>query len=115
MEKLTRKQLKGLGENLVGYYCGGNVYNHENIIQYINSKRYEELSKYSNKNNQIDKLKEHLQAITNTLDKYIITCNQIAYSCGTYGNTGQLVRYEIFDTTDNNDWILKDVFFTYYC
>ena len=115
MEKLTRKQLNNLAKDLKGFYCGGNVYNHESIVQYIASRHFEDLEKYVHEDNQVKKLIDYLTINTSNLDNFMIFHNQIAYSCGLYGNTGQLARYEIYDTTDKNDYILKDVFFTYYC
>ena len=47
-------------------------------------------------------------------DEFYITANQIAYSAGTYGNTAQLVKYDIIFNS-NNMTIKTFTFYTYYC
>jgi len=115
MIKLSRNNLKDLAKNLDAFYCGGNVYNHENITYHIQHKDIIKLNDYTNSNNQVYELIEYLANKTSTLnDKYYITANQIAYSAGTYGNTGQLVKYDIIFHS-NNMTIKTFTFYTYYC
>ena len=112
MIKLSRKELKELGEILNNsFYCGGNVYNHENITYYITHKEISKIDTYnSNLFMYLDNtLTEYLKD-TNT--NYYIISNQIAYSCGTYGNTGQIVKYNIVNEKTHD---IIDTFYTYYC
>ena len=51
--KQTRKDLKELAKSLGAYYCGGNVYNHENIQHYLERGNFEEVKKYASSNNDI--------------------------------------------------------------
>ena len=117
MIKLSKKQLKDLAINLNAYYCGGNVYTHENITYSISSRNFTQLLEYGNTKNDISKLINNLNERYN-INKlehgnlYSINANQIAYSCGTYGNTGQIVEYVIV-SRETNEVIYK--FYTYYC
>ena len=117
MIKLSKKQLKDLAISLNAYYCGGNVYNHENITHSISSRNFTQLLEYGNTKNDISKLINNLNERYN-INKlehgnlYSINANQIAYSCGTYGNTGQIVEYVII-SRETNEVIYK--FYTYYC
>lgn len=117
MIKITRKQLKDLATSLNAYYCGGNVYNHENITYCISRRNITRLKEYSNSKNDISRLINFLNERydINKLeygDLYSINANQIAYSCGDYGNTGQIVEYVII-SRKTNEVIYK--FYTYYC
>ena len=122
MTKTTKKQLKEIARSMGAYYCGGNVYNHENISYYLSSGDWENISKYVNdKYNEIGKLLEDLHNTYN-LDSFktynnnkglyrIFYKEQILYSAGVYGNSGQLRK---FDIVNNNDEIIHS-FYTYYC
>ena len=126
MIKLSKKQLKDLSVSLNAYYCGGNVYNHENIQYWLSCGDFESIEKLKNKNNDIERL---LQFLNNTYNLknlynyknnnniignylYCIIASQIAYSCGYYGNSGQLVECKVI-TKASNEVIYK--FYTYYC
>lgn len=109
--KTNKKQLKELATMLNAYYCGGNVYNHENIREYISNTNYDiqELNKYTNRNNNVYELIERLQkAIGNK--KYNVTSRLIAYSANVYGNSGQIFQYELYDING-----VFDTIYTYYC
>ena len=117
MVKMNKKDLKDLAISLGAYYCGGNVYNHENIAYYISAREFSNIAKYSNKNNQIGKMLDNLDNIYGLYNmeienKYSIVKNQIAYSCGIYGNSGQLIKYSVV-ARDTNEVIYN--FYTYYC
>ena len=75
-----------------------------------------ELNKYTTNNNQVYELIEYLASKTSMLnnDEFYITANQIAYSSGMYGNTAQLVKYDIVFHS-NNMTIKTFTFYTYYC
>lgn len=112
MIKLSKRDLKDLAQSLDAFYCGGNVYNHENIVHYIQSKDFDKLSNYN-----LHNLEGNIKYILNDLNinkndklSYVIATNQIAYSCGTYGNTGQIVKYIIINQGGNDR-----TFYTYYC
>lgn len=114
MEKLTKKNLKNTAESMGAFYCGGNVYNHENITYYLKHKQMDEIKKYANDNyNDINDLMDFLDnLLVGDLEQYNIWCNQIAYSAGAYGNNGQLRQYKVINK--ENDEIIRE-FYTYYC
>lgn len=101
--KTTKKQLKELATDLNAYYLGGNVYNYENCIYYINHKNMLDNLKESTKNNEIITTLSNID-FDNALDK------QLAYSAGVYGNTGQLHEIKLYKG-DN----VVDTIYTYYC
>ena len=43
MVKMTKKDLKDLSISLGAYYCGGNVYNHENIAYCISNREFSKI------------------------------------------------------------------------
>ena len=106
MIKLSKKQLKDLAISLNAYYCGGNVYTHENITHSISSRNFTQLLEYGNTKNDISKLINNLNKKYN-INKlehgnlYSINANQIAYSCGTYGDTGHTAEYVIVSRETN--------------
>ena len=122
MIKTSKKQLKEIAKSLGAYYCGGNVYNHENISEYLRQGNWMEISKYVNtKYNKIGDLLEDLHNSYN-LDNFKTYDNskglyridykeQLCYSAGTYGNSGQLRK---FDIVNNDDETIYS-FYTYYC
>lgn len=99
--KLTKTQLRTMAKNLKGVYCGGNVYNYENDIFYLNTDHVEK----ANKN-----IQDYLASLKIDLSKVNFLTYQVAYSVGTHGNSGQLHRVEIWQ---DNKVIYE--FFTYYC
>lgn len=111
MTKLTRKNLQEIAQSLGAYYCGGNVYNHENITYYIAHKDITKLNDYTNNKNQVYELMEHIAQQTKDLNNYFISTHLIGYSAGIYGNIAQLVKYDIIDNNSN----IINTFFTYYC
>ena len=105
--KMSKKDLKQMSENLGAIYCGGNVYNYENTIHYINSLYYDEnLSKLS------EEILLELYYYKFDKNKHYINSNQLAYSCGMYGNSGQLFKHTIYSRSDEK---IIGVFYTYYC
>lgn len=111
--ELTKKNLKELSESLGAYYCGGNVYNHENIQYYIRHKDIESVSKYiNNEYNDVQALVTLLnELLVGNKDNYTISDTQLAYSHGIYGNNGQIHKYTIY----NNDREIVREIYTYYC
>lgn len=126
MIKLSKKQLKDISKSMSAFYCGGNVYNHENITHWLSCGDFESIKKLENKNNDIIKLLNFLDNNYNLKKfynynnnnnlkgnySYYISASQIAYSCGYYGNSGQLVKYNIINKV-SNEAIFS--FYTYYC
>lgn len=128
--KISKKNLKELGNNLDGFYCGKDVYNYENIIYLINRLPYsnkedikgyreeiiKEIKKLINYNNCDKAVKysakynfiSRLEELKNN-DFFEIVTYQMAYSCGVYGNTAQLHKIEI--RTEKNE---TEIFYTYY-
>ena len=109
--KLSKKNLKELAISLDAYYCGGNVYNHENITEYVSNPKYNitKLNEYSKKDNDVYTLMERV-AKNRAVGKTFTCARLIAYSCGNYGNSGQLVKYDVSDING-----VIDTFYTYYC
>lgn len=104
--KLTKKKLRETGENFNAYYLGGNVYDYENIIYYLEQKQIENID-----NNNSIELKNYI-LINYKLEDINISSKQLFYSCGVYGNNGQLHKISIY----NKDWSkLIDTLFVYYC
>ena len=113
MEKLTKKQLKEISESMGAFYCGGNVYNHENITYYLEHKQMDELKKYINDYNNVNDLVDFLDnLLIGGVELYNIWSNQVAYSAGVYGNNGQLRQYKVINK--ETDEIIRE-FYTYYC
>ncbi len=115
MVKMNKKDLKDIAISLSAYYCGGNVYNHENIAYYLSNKEFDKVMQYANANNEISKLIDKLNKLyylPKFNDNYSIVKNQIAYSCGTYGNSGQLIKYSVIARNANE---VISTFYTYYC
>lgn len=106
--KVNKTQLKELSTTLGAYYCGGNVYTHENITYYI-THDYTKLNEYTNNKNDVYNIMEHIAEKTKNILNYYITSTFVAYSAGTYGNTGQLIKYDIINSND-----VVDTFYTCY-
>lgn len=110
--KLTKKELKKRAEYEEGYYFTGNVYSYENIINYLsqlawrtergrkteNKKRIKEIKTELLKNvnkNYINSLQDIVNNIeSSSHDNY--SMNQIYYSAGLYGNSGQLHLLKLY-------------------
>lgn len=110
--KLSKKELKRRAELEEGYYFTGNVYSYENVINYLgqlawrtergrkteNRKRIAEIKKELLKNinnNYFNSLKDIINNIeTIKHDNYSI--NQLYYSAGLYGNSGQLHQLKLY-------------------
>lgn len=113
--ELTKKQLKELSISLNAYYMGGNVYDYENIVYYLDWK----MDIQSLKNYTKNGLSQLLQDIDKqyNLDNFLngiykISATQIAYSHGIYGNNGQLHQLKIYNTK-TNEHIYS--YYIYYC
>lgn len=110
--KVSRKQLKELAKNVDAFYCGGNVYTHENVTYYITHKELSKLTTYKlfTLLGNIKSMAKELGIKKVNKDFCIINDSLIAYSVGTYGNIGQLVKYEMSNNKGDSR-----VFYTYYC
>lgn len=120
--EMTKKQLKELATSLDAYDLGGNVYDYENIIYYLdyrldlkrlheyNKKGLQELLKDLHKKYNINKFLMVEDDYKND-KQYKLSCKQLAYSHGTYGNNGQL--HEIRVINDSDEVIYK--YYIYYC
>ena len=113
--ELTKKQLKELSISLNAYYMGGNVYDYENIVYYLEYKMdLQSLKKYNKQD--LSKLLEDINKQYN-LDNFLngiykISATQIAYSHGIYGNNGQLHQLKIYNTKTNEH---ISSYYVYYC
>lgn len=93
--KLSHKALKEMGAMLNGYYFDGNIYAHENRVHYLQSiicgwNREEEVENAKTHCSEISELVDNIRAI----GADSVSCRQLAYSCGYYGNSGQLHRID---------------------
>ena len=104
--KISKKELKRRAEIEEGYYFTGNVYSYETIVTYLsqlawrtergrkteNKKRIKEIKsellKNVNKNylNSLQDIVKNIESLNH--DNYSL--NQVYYSAGLYGNSGQL-------------------------
>lgn len=119
--KQTKKDLKELAKALGAYYCGGNVYTHENIEHYLQNGNFEEIKKYSRVDNDILSMIDFLNRVyglnnfntsNNRHNLYMISGALLSYSAGVYGNNGQIFKYEIYN---NQTQECIYTFYTYYC
>lgn len=110
--KITKKELKRIGEDKEGYYFTGNVYSYENITNYLsqlawrtekghkteNKQRIKEIKKELQKNvnskyyDSLNEIVSNIESINH--DNYGI--NQVFYSAGLYGNSGQLHELKLY-------------------
>ena len=119
--KQTKKDLKELAKALGAYYCGGNVYNHENIQHYLERGNFEEVKKYISSNNDILEMINSLDRVynlnnfntsNNRKNLYMISASLLSYSAGIYGNNGQIFKYKVYNN-ETQEHIYT--FYTYYC
>ena len=110
--RLTKKQLIQMAERLDAIRCPvGNVYTYENMIyaiERINRQpdwRQLDISRFDSIVNILCYLERVF--ISNNADG--IRCRQIAYSAGTYGNTGQLHAAQFW----KDDKIINTLFIYY--
>ena len=106
MIKLSKKQLVELATSLGAYKFTSNVYTYEGIVHF--------LSNYDVSERAIEQSSDstYLELIHNyNNDIYYKEVNKLAYSCGLYGNTGQLHEFKIYERATNK---LLDVYYTYY-
>lgn len=110
--KITRKELIRRGEIEEGYYFTGNVYSYENVIFYLtqlawrterghkteNKQRIKEIKKELLKNinskyfTSLQDLVKNIESINH--NNYSI--DQLYYSAGLYGNSGQLHQLKLY-------------------
>ena len=117
MIKLSKKQLKKQAEDLEAYYFTGNVYSYENCIEYLKQLAYyknrkdtgeieQDFLKNVNKNYLLS-AQDIIESIKR-IDSDTYTCNQLAYSAGVYGNSGQLHEIKLYK---NNDLVARYYFY----
>lgn len=113
-KKITKKLLKEMGENFGGYQYGGNVYDYENAIHYIQNSYYtSEMIKEKFVDNQYWNRKDLRELVCKYKDLDCrMSATQLYYSAGIYGNNGQLHKIKVYDK-DYKD--ILDVFYIYYC
>lgn len=118
MIKLSKKKLKKEAERIEAYYFTGNVYSYENVVYYLqrliwktekgtktkNKKRRSEIKKELEKNinskyeNNLIKLIDKIENTSH--DNYSV--NQLYYSAGLYGNSGQLHEIKLYNKGNIN-------------
>lgn len=110
--RISKKELKRRAEIEEGYFFTGNVYSYENIVNYLgqlswrterghkteNKKRIQEIKKELLKNinsiyfTSLQEIVKNIESINH--DNYSI--NQLYYSAGLYGNSGQLHQLKLY-------------------
>ena len=119
--KQTKKDLKELAKALGAHYCGDNVYSHESIGHYLERGDFEEVKKYISTNNDIISMINSLDKVyglnnfntpNNRKNVYMISASLLSYSAGTYGNNGQIFKYNVYNN-ETQEHIYT--FYTYYC
>lgn len=110
MTKLSHKALKEMGKTLGGLFFDGNIYAHENRAHYLTCVPYN-----AENDDYINEAKRHEPEIASLIDEIIKSGangarrEQLAYSCGIYGNTGQLHKIDLY----KDDEIVRTIFL--YC
>ena len=108
--KMSHKALKEMGASLGGFCFDGNIYAHENRKHYLQA-----VVCSWRKGETIEEAKHHEPEIAALVDEIValgadsVSSAQLAYSCGYYGNTGQLHRIDYY----KNNEIVKTLFL--YC
>ena len=93
MTRLSHKALKDMGKALGGYYYDGNIYAHENRRHFLTVAPYGLRREGWKK--EIERLNPEIMPLVDDIiadDPDSVDYEQIAYSCGQYGNSGQLHR-----------------------
>lgn len=113
-KKVTKKLLKKLGEDFGGYHYGGNVYDYQNAIHYIENYNYtSEDIKNKLVDNKYWNRKELRELVCSYKELgYKMSAEQLYYSAGIYGNNGQLHKIRVYDKNYNEH---LETFFIYYC
>lgn len=106
MIKLTKKQLKELANELGALYFTGNVYTYETIVQCLSGNEASDYAKKCSTNQDYQTL-----LIKYNKNDYYKEVNELAYSCGLYGNSGQL--HEFIIRNRKNDKLIAR-YYTYY-
>lgn len=112
--KATKKRIMEKAKDLKAYYYGGNVYDYENAIHLIENYNY---TSKDIKKHIVDNKYYNREDLRNLIckykkKKYKMSAKQLYYSCGLYGNSGQLHEVNVY----TNKWTkLKDTFYIYYC
>lgn len=111
--KLTKKKLKELAETLDAHYYGGNVYDYESAIDYICGIHVDSVEFHQHvKSNEYYNRDILIGLVCTYKDAhYRMYATKIAYSCGIYGNSGQLHKIDVYDNDDK----FINTFCVYYC
>lgn len=114
--KLSKKDLGNIGIAQDGYYLGGNVYNYENAIFYLEKLDIEGIKK------SIHATGTDIEYLIKRLEKYdlsqvAILTMQVFYSAGEYGNNGQMHKINIYDKNVEKygKYNMLDTIYVYYC
>ena len=105
--RMSLRALRDMGANLGGFALTGDIYYYENDLSRLAS-----LEPLGEDERQLPYDTDRVNEVISEIKKRFpgaSSCSryQIAYSCGMYGNTGQLHRLEVLD----KDWEhLGDVF-----
>lgn len=116
MIKLSKKELKREAEREEAYYFTSNVYSYENVIYYLERLAWKTEAGTKTKNKKdIENIKKEL--LKNINSKYFTSLQdivrniqtikhdsykieQIAYSAGLYGNSGQLHSIKLYNKNE---------------
>ena len=105
MIKMSHKLLTQLSKSVDAYYFDGNIYQHENRVDYLMTVVYNPVLAIERSKNQSELFNKLLREVID-LHATSVTTKQLAYSCGTYGNTGQLHRLNYY----KDDKCIKSIY-----
>ena len=105
MVKMSHKQLVEMSKALDAHYFDGNIYEHENRVDYLITVVYNPVLAVEHSKNQSESFNKLLREVID-LHPTSVTSKQLAYSCSEYGNTGQLHRLNYY----KDDKFIKSIF-----
>lgn len=103
MKKLSHKKLQETGKQLNGLYLNCNCYTFENAVYYLT--RLQEVESGSHLVGDVsndEKINNFMKELKVELPKaHACRTEQLFYSVGTYGNIGQLYKFDVVDADYN--------------
>ena len=105
MIKMSHKQLVETSKMLDAQHFDGNIYAHENRVHYLISVVYDPIQTIQECKDESENFNKLLREVID-LHATSVNSKQLAYSCGIYGNTGQLHRLNYY----KDDKLIKSIF-----
>lgn len=105
MIKMSHKQLVEMSKTLNAYYFDDNIYAHENRVHNLMSVVYYRERAIEDTKHECENFNKLLREVID-LNPTSVSSKQLAYSCGIYGNTGQLHKLTYY----KGDKLIKTIF-----